>query len=86
MGRAALCYKFSVLRLSNAWLGNVDLELVLGQGIVIEHDDCLIGICLFGHGHKSEALRHASALIRGDIHRGDGSGLREQGLDFILCG
>jgi len=70
----------------DARLGHIDLELVLSHGIVVEHADGLIRIGLRGHGHKGEALRRAAALIGGEIHRCDGSGLREQGLDFIRCG
>ena len=77
---------FLVLRLSDARLGNIDLELVVSHGIVIEHTDRLIGIRLCGHGYKSEAFRHASALVFDELHRRDGSSLRKQGIDFILRG
>ncbi len=77
---------FIVLCAFDAWFGHIDLELVVSHGIVVEHADRLIGLSLGGHGYKGEALRHAGALIYGDIHRGDGSGLCEQGLDFILRG
>lgn len=70
----------------DARFGNIDLERVVGQGIGIEHADRLICISLYGHGHKGEALRHAGALVFDEIHRRDHSSLREQGLDFILCG
>ena len=76
----------SVLCVFDARLGNIDLELVVSQIIIVEHADRLIGISLCGHGYKGEALRHASALILGDFHRGDDSGFGEQGLDFILRG
>src|SRR6266545_6216338 len=76
------CYQ----ALSDAWLGDIDLELVVSQGIVVEHADRLIGIHLRGHGCKREALRHASRLVFDEIHRRDGTSLREQGIDFILCG
>lgn len=72
--------------LCNTRLGNIDLELVLSQGIVIEHADRLIGIFLCGHGYESEALRLAGALVHGDFHRRDGSGCCEQGIDFVLRG
>lgn len=77
---------FFVLRVFNAWFGNIDFELILSYRVIIEHADRLIGIRLDGHGHKGEALRQASALILGNFHRSDGSGLCEQGFDFILCG
>jgi len=77
---------FLVLRLSDARFGNIDFERVIGQGIGIEHADRLICIGLGGHGNKSEAFRHASALVLDELHRGDCPGLREQGIDFILCG
>jgi len=74
------------LRVFDARFGNIDFERVVGQGIGIEHADRLICISLRGHGHKGEALRHASALVLDELHRRDGSSLREQGIDFILCG
>jgi len=77
---------FWVLRVLGARLGNIDLELVVSQVIVVEHTDRLIGIRLRGHGHKSEAFRQAGALVFDELHRRDGSGLRKQGVDFILCG
>src|ERR1044072_8213017 len=52
-------FKFFWLNVSGARLGNIDLELVVSQGIVVEHADRLIGIRLRGHGYKSEALRQA---------------------------
>ena len=70
----------------DAWFGNIDFERVIGQGISIEHADRLICIGLCGHGHKSEAFRHASPLVLDEIHRRDRSGLCEQGIDFSLCG
>ena len=75
-----------VLGVLGARLGNIDLELVVSHGIVIEHADCLIGIRLRWHSYKSEAFRHASRLIFDEINRGDGSGLCEQSIDFILRG
>ncbi len=99
--RVMLCYAKSTLiprgirvplwlflfcTLCGAWLGDIDLELVLSQGIVVEHADCLVGVFLCGHGHESEALRLAGALIHGDFDRRDGSSGCEQGVDFILCG
>ena len=72
--------------LDSAGLGNVDFELVLGQHIVIEHADGLVGFFLCRHGHEGEALRLAAALLRGDFHRRDGAGGCEQGVDLILCG
>ena len=83
---ASFCSISFVLRVVDARLGNIDLELVVSHGIVIEHADRLIGIFLCRHGHKGKALRQARALIGGNIHRGDGSGLCEQRLDFLLCG
>ena len=77
---------FFRLGVFDARLGHIDLELVVSHGIVIEHTDRLIGISLRGHGYKGKAFRRAGALFGGNIHRGDGSSLREQGLDFILCG
>ncbi len=77
---------FTVLCAFDAWFGNIDLELVVSHGIVVEHADGLVGLSLGGHGHKCKALRHTGALFRGNFHRSDGSGLCEQGLDFILCG
>ena len=77
---------FLVLRLSDARFGNIDLEPVLSQGIVIEHADRLICISLCGHRHKGEAFRHAGTLVFDEVHRSNGSGLREQGIDFILRG
>ena len=77
--------QITVLCAFDARFGDIDLELVVGQVIVIEHADRLIGLCLRRHGHKGEALRHTGSLIRGDIHRGDGSGLCEQSFDFFLC-
>ena len=70
----------------DARLGNIDLEFVVSHVIIVEHADRLISLLLRGHGYKGEALRLAGPLIRGDVHRGDGSGLRKQCLDFILCG
>jgi len=75
-----------ILRLSDARLGHVDLELVVSQGIVVEHGDGHVGLRLRGHGDESEAPRFARALVRGDIHRGDRSGGCEQGVDFVLRG
>ena len=69
-----------------ARFGNIDFQCVIGQGIGIEHADRLICIYLRGHGHKSEAFRHASALVFDEFHRRDRSGLCEQGIDFILRG
>ena len=43
-------------RLCSAWFGDVDLEFVLSQVIVMEHADGLIGIFLGGHGHEGKAL------------------------------
>jgi len=77
---------FLMLHLSDARFGNIDFERVIGQGIGIEHADRLICISLCGHGHKSEAFRHASALVFDELHRRDRSGLCEQGIDFILRG
>ena len=81
-----LCDVFLVLRLDGARFGNIDFERVIGQGIGIEHADRLICIGLCGHGHKSEAFRHASPLVFDELHRRDRSGLCEQGIDFILSG
>jgi hypothetical protein len=75
-----------VLCLCSARLGNIDLELVVSHGIVVEHTDRLIGIRLDGHGHKSETLRQASPLVFDELHRRDGASLRKQGIDFILRG
>jgi len=75
-----------VLYLCGARLGDIDLELVLSQGIVVEHADRLVGVFLCGHGHESEALRLARALVHGDFDRRDGSGGCEQGVELILCG
>ena len=44
-----------VLRVVSARLRNIDLELVVSHGIVVEHTDRLIGLFLRGHGHKGEA-------------------------------
>ena len=77
---------FLILRLPDAWFGNIDFERVIGQGIGIEHADRLICISLCGHGNEGEAFRHASALVFDELHRRDRSGLREQGIDFILRG
>ena len=77
---------FLVLRLSDARFGDIDLERVICQGIGIEHADRLICIGLCGHGHKSEAFRHAGPLVFDELHRRDRSGLGEQGIDFSLCG
>ena len=74
------------LYLADARLGNIDLELVLCQGVIVEHADGFVGFCLGGHGHEREALRLAGALVHGDFHRRDGSGGGEQGVDLILCG
>ena len=70
--------------LCGAWLGDVDLELILSQSIIVEHADRFVGVFLCGHGHEREALRLASALVHGDFHRRDGSSGGEQGIDFIL--
>jgi hypothetical protein len=84
-GTSGSVLQSAVLGAFDARLGDVDLELVVTHGVVVEHADGLIGFFLGGHGHKGKALRHASALLRGDIHRSDVSRLGEQGLDFILC-
>jgi len=77
---------FFVLRVFNAWFGNIDFELILSYRVIIEHANRLIGIRLLGHRHKGEAPRKAGALVLGNFHRSDGSGLCEQSLDFILRG
>ncbi len=77
---------YFVLRAFDAWFGYIDLELVIGQGIGIEHADRLLCLGLLGHGHKGEAFRHAGALVFDQVHRSDRSGLRKQGIDFILRG
>ena len=77
---------FLMLRLSDAWFGNIDFESVIGQGIGIEHVDRLICVGLCGHGHKGKAFRRASSLVFDELHRRDRSGLCEQGIDFILRG
>lgn len=74
------------MRLCDARLGDVDLELVLRHVVLVEHADRLVGIFLRGHGHKGEALRHAGALVFDEVHRRDRPGLREQGFDFIFRG
>jgi len=68
---------FLMLHLSDARFGNIDFERVIGQGIGIEHADRLICISLCGHGHKSEAFRHASALVFDELYRRDRSSLCE---------
>ena len=70
----------------DARFGYVDFEFVISQGIGIEHADSLFGLSLLGHGHKGEALRHASALVLDQVHRSNRSGLCEQGIDFFLRG
>jgi len=75
-----------ILRAFDAWLGNIDLDLIIGQGIGIKHADRFFRLGLLGHGHKSEALRHAGALVFDQVHRSDRPGLREQGIDFFLGG
>jgi hypothetical protein len=77
---------FLVLRAFDARFGNIDFERLVGQGIGIEHADRLIGISLYGHGHKGEAFRQSSSLVFDELHRRYRSGLREQGIDFILRG
>jgi len=77
---------FSCCTLCGAGLGDIDLELVFSQSIVVEHADCLVSVFLRGHGYESEALRLAGALVHGDFDRRDGSCGCEQGIDFILCG
>jgi len=74
------------IALADARLGDIDLEFVLCQRIIVEHVDRLVGIRLGGHGHESEALRLAGALIHGDFHRRDGSSGCKQGVDLILRG
>jgi hypothetical protein len=65
-------------------LGYIDLEFVIGQGISVEHADRLLRLRLLGHGYKGKALRHSGALVFDQVHRCDGSGLREQGINFVL--
>ena len=77
---------FYALSAFDARLGNIDLKFVIGQGIGIEHTDRLFCLGLLGHGHKSEAFRHAGTLVFDQVHRSDGTGLCEQGIDFILRG
>lgn len=77
---------FFMLCVFDARFGDIDLEHVISQGIGIEHADGLVCIGLLGHGHKSEALRQAGALVHDQLHRRDGSSCCKQGLDFVLCG
>ena len=86
MEQRACAAMYFVLRVFDAWFGNIDFERVIGQGIGIEHADRLIRISLCRHGHKGEALRHASPLVFDELHRRDRSGCCEQGINFILCG
>ena len=39
-----------------------------------------------GMDDKSEAFRQTTTFVLDQIHRRDGSGLCEQGIDFFLCG
>jgi hypothetical protein len=86
MERADLRCNIPGLRAFDARLGDIDLELVVSQVILVEHADRLISIFLRGHGYEGKAFRLARTLIRSDIYRGHGSGLCKQCLDFILCG
>jgi len=67
-------------------LGDIDLEFVAGQIIVIEHADRLVCFGLIGHGDKSETLREAAAFVHDEIDGSDGSRGGEQGIDFCLRG
>jgi len=80
------CIGTFYIKLADARLGDIDLELVFRQGVIIEHADRLVGFFLGGHGYEREALRLAGALVHGDFHRRDGSRGGEQGVDFSLRG
>lgn len=75
-----------VTGLRRARLGDVDLELVLCQRVLVEHADRLVGVRLPFHGHEGEAFRLTGAPVLDQIHRRDCPGLREQGLDLFLGG
>jgi len=81
-----LWFRVCVLPAFDARLGNIDFEFVIGQGIGVEHADRLLCLSLLGHGHKGEAFRLASTLVLDQIDRSNGTGLCEQGIDFILGG
>jgi len=65
---------------------NVDLQLVPGQGIGIEHADGLVGFGLGSHGDKGKALGQAAVPVLDQINHGDFSSLGEKGFDFRLGG
>ena len=75
------CQVFSSVDCAQAALfsgsGKIDPQLVIIQGIGIEHADSLVGFALGAHCDKGKPLGFTSFEIHDDIHRCDISGLSE---------
>jgi len=70
----------------HARFGNIDLQLVVGHGIGIEHADGLVGIGLRAHRDERKALGLTVIAVLDDFGGRDVPGLCEQGAKFILGG
>jgi len=67
-----------------SWSGKVYLELMIVQGIGIEHANSLVGFALGTHRDEAKSLGFASSAIHDNIHRSDISGLCEQSIQLLL--
>lgn len=74
------------LRVFDARLGDIDLEVVSAQGVGVEHADRLVRLGLVGHGDKREALRETGALVHDEFDRRDGPCGCEERHDLVLFG
>jgi hypothetical protein len=65
--------------------GKVYPQLVIIQGVGVEHADGPVGFALGAHHDKGKPSGFASFEIHDDIHRSDIPGLCKQSVQFLLC-
>ena len=76
------------VRLANpallSWFGKIHFQLVIIQGIGIEHADCLVGFALRAHGYEGKTLGLAYFAVHDDIDRSDIPRLCKERVQFLL--
>ena len=66
------------------WLCKIHFQLMIIQGIGIEHADCLVGFALRAHGYEGKTLGLASFAVHDDINRSDFPRLCKERVQFLL--